>query len=67
MIPYAGVCCLDQCGKQDIDERDYDWQMAHPDRSWLCPVCGGYANFDDERFEELHPDINDGDNPETQP
>lgn len=64
MIPYAGVICrgLDfgvgespSCGEVDIDLKEYDRQMRRPDATWRCPKCGAEAWFNDERFEELHP------------
>ena len=58
--PYAGVICrgghgegLPACGKVGLTQREYDRQMDRPDRGWHCPRCGGLADFDDERFEEL--------------
>lgn len=50
--PFAGVVCR-TCGPVDITEAEYDRQMDRPDSSWVCPKCGGFAGFDDERFEEL--------------
>lgn len=60
-IPYAGVICrghgdpFPDCGKVDIDAKEYERQMMRPDSTWRCPECGAEAWFDDERFEELHP------------
>lgn len=58
--PYAGVICrgghgegIPACGKVGLTQREYDRQMDRPDRGWHCPRCGGLADFDDERFEEL--------------
>ena len=60
--PFAGVVCRGNpgqgfpgCGKVDIDEREYDRQMAKPNSLWCCPHCGELAAFDDARFEELNP------------
>lgn len=58
---YAGVYCngdggrTDCGGLVDITSDQYDAQMAKPDHGWVCPRCGGSAQFDDERFEELNP------------
>lgn len=59
MKPYAGVVCrgghgegIPACGNVDISQAEYDRQMDNPNRG-CCPRCGGYADFDDERFEEL--------------
>lgn len=58
--PYAGVICrgghgegIPACGKVGLTQREYERQMDRPDRGWHCPRCGGLADFDDERFEEL--------------
>lgn len=53
MKPYAGIICR-SCGPVDIGVIEYDRQMDRPDQGWFCPKCGDYADFDDERFEEIH-------------
>lgn len=54
-VPYAGIICR-QHGHVDIDEANYEHQMAKPNSFWCCPKCGSVAMFDDERYEELHPE-----------
>jgi len=56
--PYAGILCRLH-GNVDIDQANYDAQMARPNSLWRCPKCGMDCDFDDERFEELHPEINE--------
>lgn len=67
---YAGVVCRGHgddiafvpCGNVDITAAEYMRQMSKPDAFWHCPRCGGSADFDDDRFEELNPiDVPDED------
>lgn len=60
--PYAAIICRNNpsCGNVDIDEREYEHQMDYPNRGWCCPRCGGYADFDDTRFEEIQGISGDG-------
>lgn len=51
--PY-GVICEGQCGKQGLTKEDYTDQMNHPNRTWICPICRGYADWDDERYEKSY-------------
>ena len=53
--PYAAVLCPLH-GSVDIDEAEYDRQMDRPNSLWVCPKCHNVAQFDDRRFEELHPE-----------
>lgn len=60
-VVYAGIIChgdsvpgQQPCGRVDITESQYDAQMNRPDSLWCCPNCGSTADFDDDRFEELH-------------
>lgn len=54
-MPYAGVICRLH-GHIDIEKADYDQQMASPSTRWKCPICKQDVEFDDDRFEELHPE-----------
>lgn len=53
--PYAGVICPFD-GPVDIDRINYLVQMSNPDAPWKCPKCGAISEFNDERYEELHPE-----------
>ena len=55
MVPYAGVSCRLH-GDVDIDKAEYMRQMARPNSLWKCPKCGANAQFNDNRYEELHPE-----------
>lgn len=46
-----GVICS-ECGPQGLTKREYDKQMNRPDAGWVCPECGGYASWDDDRYEK---------------
>lgn len=35
------------CGRVCLDREQYNHQMAQPDKSWYCPMCGGFAQWDD--------------------
>ena len=54
-VPYAGIVCRLH-GHIDIDQNNYRAQMAAVDSLWKCPVCKQVAEFDDARYEELHPE-----------
>lgn len=53
-IEYARVLCRGYCGLQILTQTQYREQMANPDASWKCPSCGCTADFDDDRWDELH-------------
>jgi hypothetical protein len=53
-IPYAGVICRLH-GKVDIEQADYVAQMNDVHSRWRCPICKQFAEFDDDRYEQLHP------------
>lgn len=57
--PYAGIQCRLH-GDVDIDKKEYMRQMMMPNALWKCPKCGGTAQFDDDRFEELNPQPEEG-------
>lgn len=52
-VPYAGITCRLH-GNVDIDYNEYMKQMLAPNSLWKCPTCGNDANFNDDRYEELH-------------
>ena len=52
--PWAVICRL--CGRQYLTKRYYDYQMSRPDDRWACPVCGEYAEWDEETHEESYLD-----------
>lgn len=54
-VAYAGILCRLH-GKVDIDQRNYQEQMDSVSSPWTCPICGATAEFDDNRYEELHPE-----------
>lgn len=41
------------CGSQPLTEAQYLAQMDRPDSAWHCPMCGGLAEFDDYKSEQL--------------
>lgn len=47
-----GVICHGECGKQGLTKREYKRQMEDEDASWVCPICDGPAEFDEERLED---------------
>lgn len=53
--PYAGVICPIH-GPEDIDKNEYIRQMNLPNEKWTCPKCRAISEFNDERYEELHPE-----------
>lgn len=53
-VPYAGVICP-QHGCIDIDKANYVDQMMSAHARWKCPVCKQNAEFNDRRYDELHP------------
>lgn len=62
--PYAGIVCVQSgidgiapCGKVDLSQGQYNRQMSAENSTWFCPNCGGYAVFDDGRFEQLQEKI----------
>ena len=52
---FAGIVC-NQHGKVDIDYHNYRVQMIDATSRWKCPKCGQVCEFDDDRYEELHPE-----------
>lgn len=54
-VSYAGVIC-EWHGKLDIDYREYITQLRNPNLRWRCPKCGQVSEFDQDRYEELHPE-----------
>jgi len=52
---FAGIVCI-QHGKVDIDYLNYKAQMMDANSRWKCPKCGQVCEFDDDRYEELHPE-----------
>lgn len=50
----AGIICGEH-GKVDIDRNCYMEQLKRPWMTWRCPICGGNADFNDTRYEELNP------------
>lgn len=54
-VAYAGIICRHH-GKVDIDQHNYQQQMANTSARWACPLCGDVAEFDDDRYEQLHPE-----------
>ena len=46
---YRVIC--EMCGPVILGYGRYRDQLGRPDASWFCPVCGGYAVFDDETYE----------------
>lgn len=55
LISYAGIICRLH-GKVDISKEEYTKQMSDPHSLWRCPLCKQNAEFDDDRFEQLHPE-----------
>lgn len=53
MNDYAAVLC-ETDGQVLISEAEYVRQMERPDDLWICPSCGGSAQFDDSHFETRH-------------
>jgi hypothetical protein len=60
---YAYVTCFGVdstlapgCGSVGLTQEQYLAQLSCPDYGWRCPQCGGDADFDDTKFEELHPE-----------
>lgn len=51
---YAGIICPLHI-YVDLSEQEYHRQMDTPD-DWRCPKCGMTSEFNDERYEELHPE-----------
>lgn len=47
--PYR-VTCRDH-GPVFLTEKEYDFQMNRPDRTWCCPICQEDAKWDDENYE----------------
>lgn len=62
-IPYAGVICRLH-GHIDIDKDDYIKQMNDVNTLWKCPICKAPAEFDDNRYEVLHPESVDEEQPD---
>lgn len=56
IAPYAGVLCPIH-GAVDIDKDEYMRQMSNPNARWACPICRSVSEFDEERYEELNPEI----------
>ena len=58
--PWAVIC--PQHGKQYLTGEQYDDQMMKADSYWLCPVCGGHSEWDDDNFEThyFNEDTQDG-------
>lgn len=54
-LPYAGIICKVH-GNVDIGRNEYMYQMGQPNSRWKCPKCGSHAEFDDQRYEALHPE-----------
>lgn len=54
--PYAGLVCP-QHGEVDIDRSEYMKQMTNPWARWKCPLCGIISEFNDDRYEELNPEV----------
>lgn len=45
------VHCL-MCGYVDLSIKEYIKQLNQPDSKWCCPKCAGFANFDDEFYDQ---------------
>lgn len=54
-VAYAGIICRHH-GKVDIDQHNYQQQIDDTSARWVCPLCGDVAEFDDDRYEQLHPE-----------
>lgn len=54
--PHAIVSCP-KCGPQPLTEAQYLAQLDDVDARWVCPRCQEVADFDDDAFERLHPDV----------
>jgi uncharacterized protein with PIN domain len=49
---YAIKC--DDCGKVYLTQEEYNYQMSRPNRTWICPKCGGFdAYWDDDNYESF--------------
>ncbi|MCK4451730.1 MAG: hypothetical protein KAX26_14185, partial [Anaerolineae bacterium] len=46
---YQVIC--ENCGPVILGYGRYRDQLARPNITWFCPICGGYAKFDDEIYE----------------
>ena len=46
---YQVICPV--CGPQILGYYGYIGQMKQPDKGWLCPQCGGNAQFDDDTYD----------------
>jgi hypothetical protein len=53
-----GVICLGghgngipACGIVELTPEQYMYQLSKPDSGWICPTCGGFAEWDDDSFE----------------
>lgn len=73
-LAYAAISCrggiidgVPGCGPVDLTLEDYERQMDRPNRTWVCPRCGGDAEFDDARFEQIHGIDQDDDNDDNVP
>lgn len=51
--PFAGIICPLH-NHVDITQEEYERQMDSPDE-WRCPKCGIASEFDEERYDQLHP------------
>ena len=48
-------------GKVFLTEEEYREQMMRPDSTWRCPLCGEYAWWDDDNYEEYINKMENGD------
>ena len=63
MSLYYGVICPVH-GEVELSIGHYRLEMACPNERWRCPICGGIAEWDDERhdasFEQFVPEEEGG-------
>lgn len=47
---YHGIICR-RCGDVELTKAQYLGQMYDAHKSWVCPQCGGPAQYDDIKYE----------------
>lgn len=54
---YAVRCSIH--GHQVLTETQYDEQLENADNFWQCPICGDWAEWDGEDWDETLQDAID--------
>ena len=56
--PWAVYCYAH--GRVYLTNHEYNRQMHFANRGWVCPICGDFASFDDDNFDNATDELEEG-------